>query len=533
MFLFAKFLKRCQRLRFPLKVLFRVDASEKIGTGHVVRCLTLADELRNKGAESYFVCREHPQNMNDYIRRKGYEVYSLLGFEETIQAPNEPAHASWLGSTWDIDAKQTKSKIGSRRFDCLVVDHYALDFRWEGALKNYCNRILVIDDLGDRKHECDLLLDQNISDDVHCRYIEKVPKKCALLLGPQYALLQPQYMELRDRGPLRKGDINRILLYFGGGDSENLTGEAIDSFLHLEKKEIVLDAVIGKSNPHAKALRCRVAEAKNIQIHENLPSLAPLMVKADLSIGACGVTALERCCMGLPSLVITVAENQKPVAKEMAEKGLIQLMGHKGAVKNVLIRENLEKLIESGLDVTWSKKCRDLVDGRGACRIGSILLLSSRTELKSRKASKLDEQILLEWVNDPIVRSNAFNNDLIKAENHKEWFKLKLDEPDKCQIYILETSEGLQVGQVRFEEDNGEWTIDYSVAACARGQGLGSSLLKAALSALQEQFGRVLVVGHVKQENAASRRIFESLGFNCLQKKDRLTYSRQTDIDDI
>jgi UDP-2,4-diacetamido-2,4,6-trideoxy-beta-L-altropyranose hydrolase len=183
------------------KILIRTDASVQIGTGHVMRCLTLADELRGRGAEVIFVCREFDGNLCGYIEEKGYIVHRLPVSDATEQGDQNIEiglkHTAWLGADCQTDVEQVEEIIKDLESppDWLVVDHYALDERWEECLRSYCKKIMVIDDLADRPHNCDLLLDQNFYENLESRYDGLVPPQCKKFLGPKYALLRPEFRE--------------------------------------------------------------------------------------------------------------------------------------------------------------------------------------------------------------------------------------------------------------------------------------------------------------------------------------------------
>lgn len=496
-----------------MKVVFRVDASLTIGNGHVMRSLTLAEALREKGAHCRFICREFPGHLIDTIRQRGFEVHALPYSADWRPSETGPAHAAWLGANWAEDAEATQSAIGEEAIDWLIVDHYGIDARWEEALRSRVKKILVIDDLADRPHDCDLLLDQNLVADIEHRYDGKLPGHCGRLLGPEYALLQPQYAELQPRVPPREGPIRRILIYFGGADADNLTGMSLAAFAHLGRADIALDVVINPASPHAEAIRREVAGCAGITLHEDLPSLAPLMVKADLALGAGGATSWERCCLGLPVLVVTLADNQKTIAAELDRLGLIRWIGHKDEVDVATLTQALAGILDSGLSPEWSERCRRLVDGWGAFRVAGFLLLGPQTKLKARLARLDDQELILHWANDPVTRRHAFNPDRIDAATHRAWFYQRLRDPENCRLYVIETEEGLPIGQVRFERCDGVWEIHYVLDPCARQRGLGKPLLETALLALRNEAKGALLLGRVKEDNLPSRRVFESLGF--------------------
>ncbi len=194
-------------------------------------------------------------------------------------------------------------------------------------MRPHCRKIMVIDDLADRHHDCDLLLDQNLVANMVHRYDDKLPAHCGKMLGPKYALLQPLYSELYARTPPREGSVQRVLVYFGGADAGNLTGLAITAFLSLKRNDVALDVVLNTNGTHSETIRRQTHGQQNITLHSSLPTLAPLMVKADLSIGGGGATSWERCCLGLPTLVITLAENQKPIAAKLDQARTNSLAG--------------------------------------------------------------------------------------------------------------------------------------------------------------------------------------------------------------
>ena len=350
-------------------VVVRADASLTIGQGHVVRCLSLASGLRERGATVTFVSREDDGDLSGPIEGLGFDVARLpaLGGESAIDVEQ----ACSVDSAWRHDAEQTTGVIRDRAAcpDWLVVDSYALDSLWEASLRPSARRILAIDDLADRPHDCDVLLDQNLVAGMETRYAGRVPAGCELLLGPRYALLQPIYAELHGRTPPRAGAIRRMLVFFGGADLDNLTGRVVAAFLALHRADIELDVVISAGSPCAPGIRRQVAGHANIVVHCDLPTLAPLIAKADVAIGAAGATTWERLCLGLPSVVITLASNQEPIALELHRRGLVHLLGRSVDVDETMIRAALLDLVGTELDAAWSERCSHVVDGRGTARV--------------------------------------------------------------------------------------------------------------------------------------------------------------------
>jgi UDP-2,4-diacetamido-2,4,6-trideoxy-beta-L-altropyranose hydrolase len=504
-------------IEWSVKVIIRTDASIEIGTGHVMRCLTLAEALRDRGAECRFICREHAGNLIETIRQEGFECNTLAKSTEMHEVDDANglalAHAEWLGASMQHDAQQTIQALGGGMVDWLVVDHYALDNRWEDMLRPHAKKIMVIDDLADRHHVCDLLLDQNLVANSEKRYQDLLPEHCATLLGPQYALLQLEYAELHSRTPPRTGPVKRIFVFFGGTDQHNLKGRTVSAFLKMRRDDIKLDVVVSSNSPHAAEIQAQAQSHSNITLHSALPSLAPLMLQADLAIGACGATSWERCCLGLPSLVITLAKNQKPIAAELHQRGLVRWLGHYDVVTEEKLLDALQTVIDYKELESWSRVCMTVTDGSGIKHVISVLALNSETKLQARLAQLDDEALLLRWANDPLVRANAFNSAAITADTHQNWFYMRLRDSEHCKIYIVETQDGLPIGQVRFELTDDGWAIDYSLDRFARGLGLGERLLETALFEFRLAKDHLIVIACVKESNAPSISIFDSLGF--------------------
>ncbi len=358
-----------------MNVVVRTDASTAIGSGHVMRCLTLADALRGAGASVMFVCREHAGNLSTMIRERGYLVAGLRVSKSKLNSSATLAHSDWLGAEWYEDVTQTGAAIAKTcaKADWLVVDHYALDDRWESALRPLADRILAVDDIADRKHDCDVLLDQNLAPAMHSRYLGLVPNKARLLLGPDYALLNPDYAEAHKRPKLRSGRVRHLFIFFGGADSCKLTLRTVSALKRLSRPEITVDVVLPFDPVMRNAVQMEVAQLANVELHSDLRTLAPLMEKADIAIGAGGATTWERLCVGLPAIVVTSADNQLAVAELLNERGLIQLLGTERVVGPSQIAEALERVIESGVDPDWSRRCLATVDGKGVLRVISAL----------------------------------------------------------------------------------------------------------------------------------------------------------------
>ena len=361
-----------------MKIVFRVDASITMGTGHVMRCRTLATVLKKQGADIQFITRAHPGHLGDMLARDGFTVILLpppVDIENKVDD-----YAAWLGVSQQEDADQTIAAFAKQPCDWLIVDHYGLDRFWEALLQSLPHKLMVIDDLANRPHECDVLLDQNYSVAGRDRYQPWVPAHCCLLLGPRYALLRPEYAQYRKTMVPRTDDIGRVLVFMGGADNFNMTGKVLSALSVEQLAHLELDVVIGPNFVHKAEVTNQANTRPNTHIHGTRPHLADLMAKADLAIGAGGATTWERCYMRLPSIVITIAENQRPSISTLHEQGYVVWAGD---ASNITSKKVTEAVV---MFLTASHKkrlvsCSELVDGKGLDRTVQVLLNKRSGEL--------------------------------------------------------------------------------------------------------------------------------------------------------
>ena len=309
-----------------MNVVFRVDSSSQIGSGHLMRCLTLAEKLRKeKDARIYFVMRNLEGNLIDIVQEKGFEVFILnrVELDDSLEG-----YARWLTVSQERDAYEVANIFKEiENIDLLVVDSYAIDIIWESIIRPYVKRIIVIDDLANRKHDCDMLLDQNYYKNKDYRYEGLVPKACKLFLGPQYAILREEFYKARKHLKSRDGNIKNILVFFGGVDLTNETRKTLEAIIKFDKKDITVNVIVGQSNPHKEDIKKICDKYPYMNYYCQVNNIADFMNQADLAIGAGGTTTWERCFLGLPSIVIAVAENQVEIAEDCNEVGYIKYLG--------------------------------------------------------------------------------------------------------------------------------------------------------------------------------------------------------------
>jgi UDP-2,4-diacetamido-2,4,6-trideoxy-beta-L-altropyranose hydrolase len=353
---------------------FRVDASMNIGTGHVIRCLTLADALRAQGAQCQFICRAHPGHLMDIIRSRGYAVSCLAA--PVLDDQSHDISTAWLGSTWKDDALETEAALDCFSLDWLVVDHYAIDQRWEATLKPRYKKLMVIDDLADRPHCCDLLLDQNwFSEATLTRYENLVPTHCQCFFGPKFALLKHEYVQQRAAMSPRDGNIRRVLVFMGGSDPTNQTAKVLHALSVPDLRSLAVDVVIGKNHPDRLGIQMLVEARHSTVLHQNLPHLAGLMAQADLMVGAGGATAWERMCLGLPCIVISTAANQTVCSTALMKAGYIDFLGEMNQITVDHISAALKRCLTNPKNIrNQSIRGQELVSGTGVDEIMHSLL---------------------------------------------------------------------------------------------------------------------------------------------------------------
>jgi UDP-2,4-diacetamido-2,4,6-trideoxy-beta-L-altropyranose hydrolase len=350
-----------------MNIAFRVDASSQIGTGHLMRCMALADALKRCGAVTRFVSRHMPDHLRNMLITQGHE-FVLIDRSPHEAISSDLGHAHWLGTSQQADAQDTIQALSDSTWDWLVVDHYALDVRWETSLRQKTKNILVIDDIADRNHDCNVLLDQNLYADMSSRYDGRVPTHCQLLLGPRYALLRDEFRKLHEQAKPRTGQIRRILVFFGGVDAENYTGRAIEALVKIDIPELHVDVVIGSQHPHRAQIQGKCTQYGFV-CHVQTSQMAELMAAADLAIGAGGSSNWERCCLGLPSLLTAIAENQVLANSALAEFGAVDYLGKSSKVSVDKWRRALTSRLHSDWLTLTSSRALGLVDGLGIQRL--------------------------------------------------------------------------------------------------------------------------------------------------------------------
>ena len=355
------------------QIVFRADASLQIGTGHVVRCLTLAKALRASGAECTFLTRALDGHLADRIEAEGFACDLLPAPDGTAELPKDPPHAYWAGVPWQTDAAGCAAILQGRTVDWLIMDHYAFDHRWQSVLRPRVSQIMVWDDLADRKHDCDLLLDQNLGTSAQ-DYDGLVPDTAHLLIGPKYAQLRGEFASQRAEALVSRSNrrLQKILIAMGGVDQHDATGRLLDALaLWPQAPSLHVSVVLGGKAPHLASLRTKAVDLPfRCEIATDVTDMGHRMAEADLAIGAVGGTTWERCALGLPALLLVIAKNQLMAADAIERVGAAVLLGRadqEGWEQKMI--EELESLKSPEKLFEISQKAAAICDGLGTQRL--------------------------------------------------------------------------------------------------------------------------------------------------------------------
>lgn len=469
-----------------------------------MRCLTLANELRQRSIDAMFVCQVLDGDLITHIEARGFKVFRRSGVDQRSKFDS-------LLPDWRDDAEFTKShlqQIGD--VDWVIVDHYGLDRGWEQEVRPFTKRIMVIDDLANRPHDCDLLLDQNDRANPPIRYQGLVPNNCRLLMGPRYALLRPEFREVGRSLRTRDGNIRRVLIFFAAGDPTDETTKALTAIRKLREPKIEVDVVIGSANPRREQIGKLCAAMPNVAFHCQVENMAELMARADLALGATGANSWERCCLGLPSIVISLAMNQESIAHALADDGLAIYLGKRAAVTAGMITAAVEELMRNPDRMkAMGRACAELTDGNGAKRVARAL---DSHPIVLRPAQIGDCASLYQWRNAEETRRYFHHPEPISIETHRDWLTSVLRNKSRSLLIAQRNDE--PVGVLRYDCARTQCTVSIYLVPSQRGHGYGSRLLCAGHEWLRQNRQNIRQVrAEVVKANRASVEAFLQAGY--------------------
>ncbi len=476
-----------------MNLLIRTDANLYIGTGHLMRCMAIAQAWQNNDGQVIFAIATPATPIETRLASEGMDV---------VRLSVEPGSAE--------DARQTASLAQKMGATWVVVDGYHFGSEYQQIIKDSELSLLFIDDYGHaRDYWADFVLNQNIY--AHESLYPNRSPDTQLLLGTRYTLLRREF--LRWQGWRREIPevARKVLVTLGGSDPDNVTLKVIQALqlVEIEKLEVVV--VVGGSNPHFEQLQAAVEELRfPISLKRNVMNMPELMARADLAIAAGGSTAWELAFMGLPSILLVLADNQRAIAQKLGRMGVAIDLGWHRDVGMEEIAETIARSLESGnRRREMAASSQKLVDGEGSARV--LMRLEGRS-LRLRVLGEADCQLLWEWANDPEVRALSFSSEPIPQWQHVQWFKTKLSDPN-CLIYLAIDRDDIPIGQIRYEIENNEAVVSVSIDRQFRNRGYGSTLIQLASQQAFHIANLARIHAYIKPVNQASIRAFVKANF--------------------
>ncbi len=526
----------------PKTIVIRVDSSSRIGVGHVMRCLTLANQLKSEEHRIVFLCKQQQGDVNNIIKESGFEVELLS--KPAFDISYEQNESLWLGCHFKDDAKECQQKISLLKLkpvDLLIIDHYSLDHKWQNLLMPYCKKIMVIDDLANRKHVCDILLDQTFGRS-QSDYGGLTPQYCMKLVGNEYILLRDEFKILRKKSQKRRKlyitEYNKkhsngpvpanIIITMGGSDPENLSQKALLAIEKLtqQTRKITTKVVISSQSKHlgTLALFCQNNTWASLIIDSK--SMAELMLTADIAIGACGGTAWERCALGLPCLTTVNAENQQVIANNLANKGAIINLGwHQNITIDSIsfALKNLQNDIDKYAKMV--NACFDVCDGVGARKVAQFITTKTMNtvlrkqyeitnELVFRDATLDDCELTFHWQSNKKIRQYFTTPETPSWQEHSQWYQGCLKDKNRT-LLILQDQYQNNIGLLRLDKQktNQKTANCYEISIIIAPKHQGNSFSVIALKNLVKLNESAQYIATIDTKNTASQRAFIKAGF--------------------
>jgi UDP-2,4-diacetamido-2,4,6-trideoxy-beta-L-altropyranose hydrolase len=479
-------------------LVIRADSTSQIGTGHIMRCLSLAQAWQDKGGEVTFISHCESNSLKQRLLDEGM----LLTTIEKIYP--EPGDLECTLETLSAISHQQSAKCW------LVLDGYNFDAIYQKCIKEKGYRILWIDDYGHADHYyADVVLNQNIYANP-AFYLHREPYT-QLLLGTSYALLRREFKKWQGWKRKIPEMARKVLVTLGGGDPDNVTLKVIHALKQVDIPELEAIIVIGPANPNQELLEQSVSDYTNFQLIKNAFNMPELMAWADLAISAGGSTCWELAFMRLPNLIVVLVRNQVQVATALNDYGLSINIGWHNHISVIDIAHKLNNMIKNSTKLKEMMNAEKFkIDAHGCDRIINVM---DCEDMLLRKASIEDCELLFNMVNDSKTRQSAFQSSPILFDKHLEWYTKKLNDIDVVQ-FVAMNHENRAIGQIRFDLKNGESVIDISIIKDFRGLGYGARLIRKGVDIMMKTIKVDKFNAYVKRNNHASIKSFEKAGFS-------------------
>lgn len=471
-------------------LLLRADANAQIGTGHLMRCLALAQAWQAEGGAVTFITACDSAGLQQRLSDEGFQTVLL---KRVYPDPSD----------WDA----TSAVLAARPDAWVTLDGYHFDPAYQRRIKNAGHPLLVIDDMAHLDYyHADVVLNQNI----HAEQLDYTHgPDTRLLLGTEYALLRREFWPWRGWQREISAVAHKILVTMGGGDAENVTLKVIQALQMLPLPGLEAVVVVGGGNPHYTALEAAVIATPWIRLARNIANMPELIAWADLAVSAGGSTCWELAFMGLPSLLVSLAENQRAVASGMTQAGAALNLGDHHELTSMRLAKTLtQELPRMTHRATLAQNGRGLVDGQGSRRVVDYM----QKKLSLRLVQADDSYLIWEWANDVTTRAASFSPDLIPWVTHAAWFAERLADPH-CKFYLAVDASEAPIGQIRYQIEGAAATVSVSVAPAYRGQGYGVGLIQVGTQKLFIDTPVATIHAYIKPENLASSDAFARAGF--------------------
>ncbi|MEZ5902351.1 MAG: UDP-2,4-diacetamido-2,4,6-trideoxy-beta-L-altropyranose hydrolase [Alphaproteobacteria bacterium] len=467
-----------------MKALFYCQASESIGMGHVMRCLTFANFLASKGWCCSFLCSEETLKIVSSLK---YSKFKIISDQKKIDTA----------------------------YDIVFFDDYGVDKNFEKQFRKHSNKIVVFDDLANREHDCDILVDQTYGYD-KSRYKNLVPENCEILAGAEYIILRPEFVFLRklaiEKSRSSVPKISNVLVSIGGTDPQGVTLNVLRSIEDLPQYiqyNVILNNRVSnykKVEDHYKILK---KKGIKIELHSKVEDMAQMMLNSDLAVGASGTTTWERCCVGLPTLTIQTADNQKFILEKLNQEEIIIFLGASDKINNEVIKNSILDLIKNPSKLkSMQHKSFEICDGRGINRIFPHMLKDEGVSLRCMSIDDL--QTLFRWQQKKVVRQYARNPQSPTIAEHKNWFTKALSDSGKY-LYMIEYNQK-QAGMLRLDR-RADCELSYEVSILLDPKFHGQGIARKALKIIRKLEIGASLWAEIHPDNKASQSLFCHLGY--------------------